>query len=245
LHSEKNSRKILVESYVILPVKHTIGALRLCHITSAEVVEHHYALPASTSHNRIKEKPALETQEPVMRETAIKELPAPQGIGMAVAFDWGLAVQIALVPIFTLFNQSSLARVPGLNPTVGIVLLFVIAWPVAYGLMLFGEMMRSGRNWALKLQIVANALLSLVGLISLTNLYRSIKVGNFWPLVTEVILVIFSPLIVWRLSRSSTARWFKVVTAAEARKRHGGSWVWFIAMWGIVGGVLQTIASMK
>ena len=235
----------MVESYGILPVKHTIGVHRLRRITSAEVVEHLHALPASTSRNRIKEKPALETQEPVVRETAIKELPAPQGIGMAVAFDWGLAVQTALVPILTLFNQSSLARVPGLNPTLGIVLLFVVAWPVACGMVLFGEMIRSGRNWALRIQIVANALLSLVGIISLTNLYESIKVGNFWPFVTEVILVIFSPLIVWRLSRSSTAHWFKLVTAAEARKRHGGTWVWFIALWGIVGGVLQTIASMK
>ena len=41
--------------------------------------------------------------------------------------------------------------------------------------------------------VVANALLSLVGIISLTNLYESIKVGNFWPLVTEVILIIFRP----------------------------------------------------
>ena len=235
----------MVESYGILPVEHTIGADCLRCVTSAEVVEHLHAFPASTSRNRIKEILALETQEPVVRETAIKELPAPQGIGMAVAFDWGLAVQITLVPIFTLFNQSSLVRVPGLNPTFGTVLLFVVAWPVAFGLVLFGEMIRSGRNWALRIQIVANALLSLVGIISLTNLYESIKVGNFWPLVTEVILVIFSPLIVWRLSRPSTAHWFKVVTAAEARTRHGGAWVWFIALWGLVGGVLQTIASMK
>jgi hypothetical protein len=60
-----------------------------------------------------------------------------------------------------------------------------------------------------------------------------------------VILVIFSPLIVWRLSRPSTARWFKNVTVAEARKRHGGKWVWFIALWAIVGGVLQTIVAMQ
>jgi len=242
---KKDSRKILVQSYGFLPVKHIIGAHRLPRVTSAEVVKHLHAFPASTSRNRIKEKPALETQEPVVRETAIKELPAPQGIGMAVAFDWGLAVQTALVPIFTLFNQSSLARVHGLNPTLGIVLLFVIAWPVACGLVLFGEMIRSGRNWALRIQIVANALLSLVGILSLTNLYESITVGNYWPLVTEVILVIFSPLIVWRLSRPSTVHWFKDVTAVDARKRHGGTWIWFIALWGIVGGVLQTIASMK
>lgn len=235
----------MVESYGILPVKRTTGAHGPCRIISDEVVEHLHALPGSTSHNRIKGKSTLETQEPVVRETALKELPAPQGIGMAVAFDWGLAVQTTLVPIFTLFNRSNLARFPGLNSTPGIVLLFIIAWAGVCGLALFGEMIRRGRNWALRIQIAANVLLSLVGIISLTNLYGSIIVGNFWPLVTEVILVIFSPLIAWRLSRPSTAYWFKIVTAAEARKRHGGTWVWFIALWGIVGGVLQTIASMK
>jgi len=52
-------------------------------------------------------------------------------------------------------------------------------------------------------------------------------------------------VVVWRLSRSSTAHWFRMVTVAEARKRHGGTWVWFIALWAIIGGVLQTIATMK
>ncbi|MBO0796332.1 MAG: hypothetical protein J2P36_36030, partial [Ktedonobacteraceae bacterium] len=68
---------------------------------------------------------------------------------------------------------------------------------------------------------------------------------NFWPIVTEIILVIISPLIVWRLSRPATARWFKSVSVTEARRRHGGSWVWFIALWAIVGGVLQTLAAMN
>ncbi len=63
----------MVESCGILPVKHAIGAHRLRRLTSAEVVEHLHALPASTSRNRIKEKPALETQEPVVGETAIGE----------------------------------------------------------------------------------------------------------------------------------------------------------------------------
>lgn len=184
----------------------------------------------------------METQESTIK--AAKELPAPQGIGMAVAIDWGLATQTALMPIYALFSQSSFIKIPGLNPTLSIVLLFVIAWPVACGFAFFGEMIRSGRNWALRIQIVASALLSLAGIFSLLNLYQSIKVGNFWPLIAEVILVVFSPLVVWRLSRPSTVRWFKVVTASEARKRHGGTWVWFIALWGIVGGVLQTIASM-
>jgi len=187
-----------------------------------------------------------ETQQPAATENAVEALPAPQGIGMAVAFDWGLAVQIFLTPItVTLFNLPAEAKFPGVNPTLGNVLLFVVAWPVAFGMVLFGEMVRRGRNWARRIQIVANALLSLVGIAQLISLYQSIKGGNFWPVVTEVILVIFSPLIFWRLTRPSTARWFKMVTVTEARKRHGGAWGWLIALWAIVGGVLQTIAAIK
>ncbi len=187
-----------------------------------------------------------ETKQPEVLETGEEALPAPQGIGMAVAFDWGLAVQIVLTPfVITFFNSASRFKIPGVNPTLGNILLFVVAWPVAAGLALFGELVRRGRNWARKIQIVANALLSVAGIVQLYSLYQSIKGGNFWPVVTEVILVIFSPLIFWRMTRPSTARWFKSVTSAEARKRHGGAWGWLIAIWAIVGGVLQTIAAMK
>ena len=193
-----------------------------------------------------KGKAALkESQESGGIATATKELP-PQGIGMAVAFDWGLTVQILLTPIIaTVLDQSSPVKIPGHNPILSKALLFIIAWPLACIPALLGEMIRRGRNWALRIQIVANLLLSLVGIFSLVKLYRDIRAGNFWPLVTEVILVIISPLIVWRLSRPATARWFKTATVAEARQRHGGMWVWFIALWAIVGGVLQTVAAMK
>jgi hypothetical protein len=186
-----------------------------------------------------------ETQASEKIGTAAEELPAPGGIGMAVAIDWGLAVQTFLMPIISVFSRSNMLKISGLNPTLGNVLLFVISWLFACVFLLFGEMVRRGRNWARWIQIVVNTLLSLGGIASLVSLYHSVKVGNFWPLVTEIILVIISPLIVWRLSRPSTARWFKAVTVAEASKRHGGRWVWFIALFAIVGGVLQTLAAMN
>ncbi len=179
-------------------------------------------------------------------ENKQQELPAPKGIGMAVALDWGLAVQILLTPIVsTFFSPYTSTRLPIPHSPSGSVLFFVIAWPLACLPAYFGEMVRRGRRWTLWIQIVANALLSLGGLLALVRLYQSVRVGNFWPLVTEVILVIISPLIVWRMSRPSTVRWFQTVSVADARKRHGGRWVLFIALWAIVGGILQTIAAMK
>jgi hypothetical protein len=184
-----------------------------------------------------------ETQEAKGREATPEELPAPQGIGMAVAVDWGLAVQIVVMPIVaTVFSQPNLIRSPGSNATH--LLSFIIPWLIACIPAFLGEMIRRGCNWALWIQIVVSALLSLAGILSLVNLYRSVAAENFWPLVTEVILIIISPLTVWRLSRPSTRRWFKTVTVAEARRRHGGTWVWFIMLWAIVGGVLQTFAAM-
>lgn len=160
---------------------------------------------------------------------------------MAVAVDWGLAVQIFLMPILSVFSPSNhQMKIPG-----GPVLFFVVAWLFACLFVLFGEMVRRGRNWARWIQIVFSTLLSLGGIASLVNLYHSITVGNFWPLVSEIILVIISPLIVWRMTRPTTARWFKTVTVAEASKRHGGRWVWFIALYAIIGGILQTLAVMS
>jgi uncharacterized membrane protein HdeD (DUF308 family) len=156
---------------------------------------------------------------------------------MAVAFDWGLAVQMFVAPVVSVLRQPATAA--------GTVVFFFAAWLAASGLLFFGEMVRRGRNWTRWIQILANTLLTCVGVFSLANLLQSLQARDFWPLVTEVILVIFSPLIAWRLSRPPTGRWFRAVTVSEARRRHGGSWVWFIALWAIVGGVLQTLAALS
>ncbi len=82
------------------------------------------------------------------------EQPAPQGIGMAVAFDWGLTVQILLTPILTtFFGNSNAYTLPVGNPLLKNVLSFVIAWPVAIGIAFFGQSLRLGRRWTRKIQI--------------------------------------------------------------------------------------------
>jgi hypothetical protein len=173
--------------------------------------------------------------------------PNPQGIGMAVAFDWGLAVQILATPFVVLllgqdsnpFKQMKIGQ-PWIT-----ILFSLLTLPFAALVAIFGEGIRRGWRWTRGIQIGFNALAFLGGFASLYGLWQGSKQGNYWSAVTAVILLIFSPLIAWRLSRPATGRWFKTVSSAGARKRHGGLWPWLIAIWAIVGGILQAIAATK
>lgn len=187
-----------------------------------------------------------ETLRPASSDTASETLPAPQGVGMAVAFDWGLVVQLLVGPFVPLlFGGSGLIRVLKLGPVAGAFAAFGLSLPFAALLATFGEGVRRGWKWTRPIQIGFNALGFLGGIVSLFSLWQSIKQGNYWLIVTAVILVIFSPLIAWRLSRSTTGKWFAAVKSDEARRRHGGFWIVGIALWSIVGGVLQAIAAFS
>ena len=184
--------------------------------------------------------------QPPSIDTDIDKQTAPKGIGMAVAFDWGLAVQMLLTPILSIFLGSPFfSKRAGLDPKITIIISFLIFWPIAVLFALFGDGIRRGVRWTRPVQIAANTLGFLGGFGVLIQLWQGSKEGNYWSLVAEVILLVFSPLIAWRLSRPETARWFAIVTSAEAGKRHGGSWIWKIALWSIVGGVLQAISTFR
>lgn len=171
-------------------------------------------------------------------------LPAPQGIGMAVAFDWGLAVQILVMPLVTiLLGQPSFLKPLKLGAALTTTLSFALSLPFFALVAIFGEGIRRGWKWTRPVQLVFNTLGFIGGLFTLPSLWQSSKAGNFWPLVTSVILVIFSPIIAWRMSRRATGTWFANVSSASARNRHSGLWPVLIALWAIVGGVLQAIAA--
>ena len=165
---------------------------------------------------------------------------------MAVAFDWGLAVQIAVTPLLMQnLDNISIVKSLKLSQPLATALFVLISLPFAALLAIFGEGIRRGWRWTRPVQIVANTLGFFGGIATLFSVVQGSKTGNYWPTVTAVILLIFSPLIAWRMSRPATAKWFANVTSAEARQRHGGLWPWLILIWSIVGGVLQAIAAMK
>jgi hypothetical protein len=175
-------------------------------------------------------------------ENNAEQLPAPKGIGMAVAFDWGLTVELLLLPIFMVFLGSPFtSKVIPMASNVTLFVAFLFSWAIAALFGIFGEGVRRGWRWTRPIQIVGNTLGFLGGFALLVQLVNNIKIGNYWTLVPAFILLIVSPLIAWRLSSPETARWFKSVTSQEARKRHGGSWVWWIALWSIIGGTLVAL----
>ena len=189
-----------------------------------------------------------------MNETSIQPQPAalsrdkqvaPQGIGMAVAFDWGLAVQMLLTPILTpVLGAPPSAQKGNSNPLSNPIFSYLVYWLIALLFILFGEGIRSGVRWTRWVQIVGNSVGFVGGFFLLVPLRNGIKTGNYWTLAPASILLIFSPLIAWRLSRPQTARWFATVTRAEARRRHGGMWIVWIALWALVGGTLVVLSGL-
>jgi hypothetical protein len=185
-----------------------------------------------------------ETLQSNSTHNTAEKLPAPKGIGMAVSFDWGLTVELLLIPILSIFLGSPVfSKQTTVDSKFTLIVSFLLSWAIAALFGVFGEGIRRGWRWTRPVQIVGNTIGFLGGFALLVQAWNSIKVGNYWTLVPAFILLVISPLIAWRLSRPETARWFKAVTSVEARKRHGGSWVLWIALWSIVGGSLVALGT--
>jgi hypothetical protein len=165
--------------------------------------------------------------------------PVPQGIGTAVAFDWAFAVQLLIIPYVPLLLGSlGLIKPMGFQPAAAIITLVAAIVFAA-----LGEGVRRGVRWTRIVQITWNTLGFLGGIGALFVGVQASRQGNYGILVPALVLLIFSPIIVWRMSRPATGQWFRTVTSAEARRRHGGSWPWLILLWSVAGGVLVELAS--
>ena len=163
----------------------------------------------------------------------------PKGIGVAVAFDWAFALQMVVMPIVQLILGSmGIIKPPHLQIPTVVGPLIIAALFAA-----LGEGLRSGRGWARIVQLVLSSLGFLAGIGTLVIAIPALGHGNFLPLVPALILLIISPIIVWRLSRPATGQWFKTVSSVNARRRHGGAWPWLILIWSLVGGTLVALSA--
>jgi hypothetical protein len=186
-----------------------------------------------------------DTLKAVTSDTAddtVEKQAGPQGIGMAVAIDWGLAVQMLATPLIPLVAGSS-GNFKQFTPLVVALFTSLFCIPAAALCFVFGEGVRRGWHWTRIPHVVFNALLFLGGFFTLHGMWQNIKQGSYWSIEATFIMLIISPLIAWRLSRPRTAAWFATVTSSEARKRHGGRWPAFIAAFALVGGIVQALAS--
>ena len=175
-----------------------------------------------------------------------EELPAPQGIGTAVGFDWGLTVELLLLPILPfILGVPNPYTLPHVNPVLSTIISTTALWAIAILFAIFGEGIRRGWRWTRPVQLVGNALGFVGGFFLIPSVWKGIQAGNFWPVIPAFILLFISPVIAWRLSRPATVQWFAKVTSAQARKRHGGAWVWFLILWSIIGGVLVALGVYK
>ena len=178
--------------------------------------------------------------------TAPQELPAPQGIGTAVAFDWGLTVELLLLPILPfILGVPSPYKLPRVNSVLSTILSTAALWVIAILFAIFGEGIRRGWRWTRPIQLVGNTLGFVGGFFLLPGTLKSIQARDYLAVVPALILLFVSPVIAWRLSRPATAQWFARVTSVQARERHGGKWVWFIMLWSGIGGALVALGVYK
>lgn len=165
----------------------------------------------------------------------------PGGIGTGVAFDWALSVQLLTDGAFFLsatFAGSDLAG-KSLALRLGMALGSVLGAAIVF---VQGEALRRGRRVARIIQIVANSLLMVYGLVNIPNLIQSLKSGQVGTLLVEVVLLVVGPLILWLLTRKRTRAWFATTTSSQARARHTGMWLVWMAVYAIIGGVAVAFA---
>lgn len=166
----------------------------------------------------------------------------PGGIGTGVAFDWALTVQIVTDGVCFLLGVGPGSSVAGqpLPARLALALAAVVAAALVFTQ---GEALRRGRRIARIIQIVANSLLVIVGLVNLPGLISSLQNRQFGSLVVELVLLIVSPLIVWLLTRKRTRDWFATTTSAEARARHSGRWLFWMVLYAVIGGLAVAFAN--
>lgn len=160
----------------------------------------------------------------------------PRGIGTAVAFDWGLGVELlTLAPFIALgTGPGAPAARLGIPLRLGAAALTLGFSAVTFAL---GEGMRRGWRPAWLTQIVPTAGITLGGVVAIPATLASLRHGHFGMLVSTSIMLFASPVIFWGLTRPRTRDWIATTTSAAARARHGGRWLIGPLISAIIGGL--------
>lgn len=160
----------------------------------------------------------------------------PAGLGMAVVFLWGLAVQYAAQGIGGTTGRFGLhhgaARMAG----------YLAA---ALVLVVLGEGLRRGMDWA---RLGTLALAILVGILGVSSVL-ALLAGHGMPrrlVLTAAVELTLIPWIAWRLSRPRTASWFGSASGAPAAAAVLAGWLLFAVLVTIrvaAGGLRLTLPS--
>jgi len=166
---------------------------------------------------------------------------APRGIGTAVAFDWGLTAEFLwLAPLLALgISPGDMLAHAALGVRLlGTAVILVLAG-VTFAL---GEGVRRGNRLIWLAQIGINILIFLGGFGTIPSAVESLRAGHIGGLTPTLIMLLVSPTAAWLLTRKQTRQWIAETTSEQARSRHGGSWVWKIALIAALGGAAVTFA---
>lgn len=156
--------------------------------------------------------------------TAAPDEVVPAGLGVGIVFVWALATQLTVQGI------AGAVGALGLHLGAGGV---AVRLGVAAILVLLGEGLRQG------VEIARWAVIALALLVTLPGVTRGLAFlgGHRLPasaVLSELIVVTWTPWIVWRLSARRTVRWFHLTGGWAERLRRRGPWYSALAGWTVI-----------
>ncbi len=168
----------------------------------------------------------------------------PRGIGTSVAIDWALTGQMLGMIVLMLAGVGAAAPLGGNHPSVAEKIVSTIGLAIAGAVTFWiGEQVRSGRLWSMWFMRVLAIAIVLGGLAKIPSTVQAAQHHDFWPIYPDAVMVVLFAVMGYLMFQPQTEAWFKRVTPAEARARHGSpAWLASIGTLAAVGGVLVAVA---
>ncbi|TMC47913.1 MAG: hypothetical protein E6J14_13800 [Chloroflexi bacterium] len=161
------------------------------------------------------------------RGSAAERAASPTGVGLATVFFWALGVQLIAQGV-----AAPVGRLGVSGGAAGAVSRFAGA-ALVLGL---GELLRRGVSWT---RLVAAGVLLAIGVGGVAGAARLLTGhGSAGLVLSTVVMLTWAPWIAARLLRGEAARWFSTTAGTRRGGRVYGRWLWTLAAWSVVWGVL-------